>query len=60
LAVNVGREPYEGNLVVNTGGTWQLLDPADGSIRDAETGGADGVPFVLDRHQAVLLVENPR
>jgi len=47
-------------LVVNAGGTWQVLDPADGSMRATGTDGPNGVPLVLDRYQAVLLVENPR
>jgi hypothetical protein len=57
LAANVGREPYSGHLTAGTPGTWQVMDPATGSIRPADRDDAGPVQLALDARQAILLVE---
>ena len=59
LVVNVGKEPYHGKIAVGAAGGWRLLDPADGSIREAEKAGDGHVKLLLAPRQAVLLVQGP-
>ncbi len=57
LLANVGKEPYRGKIAVGSAGDWQMLDPADGSIRPAEKADGDHLKLVLAPRQAILLVQ---
>lgn len=54
--VNVGQQPYDGKIAVETAAGWQLLDPADGDIRSAEKAGGEHLRLILAPWQAILLV----
>lgn len=56
LVVNVGREPYEGQLTVRKPGGWLRLDPASGAISTAQMPSPDQVRLALAPRQALLLV----
>jgi hypothetical protein len=55
LAVNVGKNDYQGACTAPAGRTWSVLDPASGAVaKVALERGA--VPLALKARQAVLLV----
>jgi hypothetical protein len=57
LVANVGKAAYQGRLSVAPHGNWQILDPADGSIRPADHADADHLKLTLGPRQALLLVQ---
>ena len=59
LLANVGRQPYEGSLVVPQAGLRQLMDPANGQLLPAEKQAADRVRLKLAPRQALLVVQGP-
>jgi hypothetical protein len=59
LVANVGRNAYQGRLSVAPRGDWQILDPADGTIRPAEHADADHLKLALRPRQALLVVQGP-
>jgi hypothetical protein len=56
LVVNVGKQPYKGKIHVGPASGWQVLDPADGSVRPAEKADADHLNLPLAPRQSLLLV----
>ncbi|MEI8372533.1 MAG: hypothetical protein WCJ35_06835 [Planctomycetota bacterium] len=56
LIVNVGTTAYDGDLQVGDSGTWQMLDPATGTIRMAETKAPGRLQLQLKGRQSVILV----
>ncbi|OHB82353.1 MAG: hypothetical protein A2V98_05845 [Planctomycetes bacterium RBG_16_64_12] len=58
LVVNVGREAYQGSLSFGAAITWQLMDPAAGTIRLAESDEAGKIPLQLAAREAIVLVED--
>ncbi len=61
LVVNVSRQPYEGHLLAaKGGGSWQRMDPADGSIHPAEISRVGRIRLSLAPRQALLFVQDPR
>lgn len=56
LLVNVGKQPYEGTLQVGPGAGWQVLDPADGTVRPAEPADAGHLKLLLAPRQSLLFV----
>jgi len=58
VLVNVGREPYEGHLVAPGPAAWQVLDPASGAIRAAESDPPGRVRLSLAARQTLLLVQD--
>jgi hypothetical protein len=59
LVANVGKEAYQGKIVVAPAGDWLMLDPANGTIRTAERADADHLKLSLAPRQAILLVQGP-
>jgi hypothetical protein len=59
LAVNVGRERYEGCLRGDVSGVWRRMDPASGNTGAIGPGPGDGLPLSLAPREAVLLVNTP-
>lgn len=57
VAVNVGSERYEGQVVGADGDNWLALDPASGNIERAERNGEDRLPLTLDARETRILVE---
>ena len=57
LVANVGRNAYQGRLSVAPRGDWQILDPADGTIRPADHADPDHLKLTLSPRQALLLVQ---
>jgi hypothetical protein len=57
LAVNVGTAAYEGELLVGTSGTWQMLDPVTGTIRLTETKAPGRLRLRLNARQAIILMQ---
>ena len=57
LAVNVASEPYTGHLAADAPGTWQVMDPASGTIRTAEVDESGRISLSLAPRQAILLVQ---
>lgn len=56
LLVNVGKQPYEGKIRVGPATAWQVLNPADGSVRPAEPADAGHLKLLLAPRQSLLLV----
>jgi hypothetical protein len=56
LAVNVGQQPYRGQLSVGGAGTWISLDPATGAVQPLGAPDAGRLPLTLAARQAILLV----
>ncbi len=56
LVANVGRDPYEGQLSAEPSGPWQMLDPADGAIRPAESTSNGNIRLRVAPRQSLLLV----
>jgi len=56
LAVNVGQQPYRGQLSVGGPGTWLSLDPASGAVQPLGAPDAGRLPLTLAARQAILLV----
>jgi len=56
LVVNVGREAYQGHLTADAATTWQLMDPASGTIQPVTADGAGNIRLSLAPRQAILLV----
>ncbi len=59
VLANVGRQPYEGSLVVRQAGPWQLLDPADGTLLPANSRKTDQVRLKLAPRQTLMAVQSP-
>jgi hypothetical protein len=59
LLANVGRQPYEGALLVRQAGLRQLVDPADGLILPTERPAADRVRLKLAPRQTLMVVQRP-
>jgi hypothetical protein len=59
LLANVGRQPYEGSLLLRQAGLRQLMDPADGLILPSEKPAADRVRLKLAPRQALMVVQRP-
>ncbi len=58
LAVNVGKQNYEGTLSVGQTGQWRVFNPADGTVGDAKMAGADQIRLSLTPRQTLLFVQN--
>lgn len=58
LVVNVGREPYQGQISGETAGTWLVLDPATGEVRPCPVNAAKRIPLSLTGRQSLLLVRS--
>lgn len=59
LAVNVGKQPYDGALACDRPEAWKVMDPATGAIAPAERHASAAVQLALAPRQALLLVQNP-
>ena len=57
LAVNVGRQAYDGHLTGQTSGIWHTMDPSTGAIVRCEKDEAGHISLKLAGRQAVLLVQ---
>ncbi|MBN1588241.1 MAG: hypothetical protein JW888_01865, partial [Pirellulales bacterium] len=56
LLVNVGTDRYVGHLTTGQEGTWQLMDPASGTIRPVATDAKARIPLDFSARQSVLVV----
>jgi hypothetical protein len=56
LLVNVGEEPYTGQLSPEPKKVWTRMDPSSGAIEPVAADAQNRLPLALDRHQAALLV----
>ena len=56
LVVNVGREAYQGHLTADAATTWQLMDPATGTIQPVTADDTGNIRLSLAPRQAILLV----
>ena len=54
--MNVGAAAYEGELLLGNAGTWQMLEPATGTIGTAESKAPGRLRLRLGARQAVILV----
>ncbi len=59
LVVNVGKSPYQGRLATGRPGTWQAMDPGDGSVRATPSDAAGQVSLALEARQTLILVSPP-
>ena len=59
ILVNVGREPYQGQLVAATPGVCQILDPATGEIAACPPAEGGKLPLRLAGRQTLLYVIAP-
>ena len=56
LLVNVGKQPYQGRLLVPERKTWYRLDPCTGNIGSLETDAQGGLPLPLSGYQTMILL----
>jgi len=56
LAVNVGREPYEGALTAGPAGAWCVMDPTDRAIRPAHVESPGCMRLRLAARQSLIFV----
>ena len=59
LAVNVSGKDYQGQIVTDMPGDWQLMEPATGAIIPTERTGP-GVPLRLAARQSLLLLKEKK
>ena len=57
LLVNVGRDPFQGELLGAEGG-WLRMDPATGAIESAQSAGS-GLRVELAPRQSLAYVKSP-
>ena len=57
LVANANQQPYDGHLLSDAA-QWAILDPATGSIREAEMDAEGQIRIALQPHGAVLLIES--
>jgi hypothetical protein len=56
LLVNVGKEPYNGELSVGAKGTWSCMNPASGTVEPLAADAQGRVPLSLAGRQTLMLV----